>query len=150
MKLKLIQERVKDALDALEALARADCPVVVEDRGDVAAALAEALGRTALVALVQTPGFAVSSTASKIMVGTASVAVQFIERVLENRDRAGSATAQDCAECAAWALNMLPVEGVGVLAVRRLASAAVDAHAVAWTVELDVQTTLADPSTIDN
>lgn len=143
MKLKLIQERVVAALKAT-AYFDGKAEILAEDKGDPAAELKAAMLKTRCGILVQTPGFAVTSTASKVMVGTASIAVEAIEKVLENRSRHGL-TAQDMAEVAAWTLNMLPVPGVGVLACRSIESALTGDNLLSYTVILDVQTTLSNP-----
>lgn len=143
MKLKLIQERVVDALEQ-NAYFAGKTMIVAEDKGDVANKLQQSMMKTKCGILVQTPGFNVTSNASKIMVGNAPIAVQVLERVLENRVHGGP-TAQDMAEVAAWSLNMLPVEGVGVLVCKNISSEMLEGNVLAYTVNFDVQTTLSDP-----
>ena len=53
--------------------------------------------------------------------------------------------AQDAAEIAAWELNMLPVDGVGVMVVKELTSKLLDERTISYAVRLEVQTTLGDP-----
>lgn len=148
MKLLKIQEAVVAALGAVEWIAQRGIPVVAEDKGDVKKNLDAALLNAKRGILVQTPGLRVTSNASKVMVGVASVVVQAIERVLVGRDGAGGATAQDMAEVVAWNLNLLPVEGVGVLVVKNISSEMLGTDTLAYAVALDVQTTLGDP--LDN
>ena len=148
MKLLKIQEAVVAALGAVEWIAQRGIPVVAEDKGDVKKNLDAALLNAKRGILVQTPGLRVTSNASKVMVGVASVVVQAIERVLVGRDGAGGATAQDMAEVVAWNLNLLPVEGVGVLVVKNITSEMLKDGTLAYAVALDVQTTLGDP--LDN
>jgi len=148
MKLLKIQEAVVAALGAVEWIAQRGIPVVAEDKGDVKKNLDAALLNAKRGILVQTPGLRVTSNASKVMVCVASVVVQAIERVLVGRDGAGGATAQDMAEVVAWNLNLLPVEGVGVLVVKNISSEILGADTLAYAVALDVQTTLGDP--LDN
>jgi hypothetical protein len=52
------------------------------------------------------------------------------------------------AEVVAWNLNLLPVEGVGVLVVKNISSEMLGTDTLAYAVALDVQTTLGDP--LDN
>lgn len=148
MKLLKIQEAVVAALGEVEWIAQRGIPVVAEDKGDVKKNLDAALLNAKRGILVQTPGLRVTSNASKVMVGVASVVVQTIERVLVGRDGAGGATAQDMAEVVAWNLNLLPVEGVGVLVVKNISSEMLKDDTLAYAVALDVQTTLGDP--LDN
>lgn len=143
MKLKLIQDRIVDALEQ-NAYFAGKTKIVAEDKGDVANQLQQSMMKTKCGVLVQTPGFSVTSNASKVMVGTAAIAVQTLERVFENRAHNGP-TAQDMAEVAAWSLNMLPVEGVGVLVCRSISSEMLEGGVLAYTVNFDVQTTLSDP-----
>ena len=145
MKLLKIQEAVVAALDAVEWIAQRGIPVVAEDKGDVNARLDAALMNANRGILVQTPGIRVTSHASKVMVGVTSVVVQAIERVLVGRAGAGGATAQDMAEIVAWTLNLLPVDGVGVLVVKSISSEMLGADTLAYAVACDVQTTLGDP-----
>jgi hypothetical protein len=49
------------------------------------------------------------------------------------------------AEVVAWTLNLLPVEGVGVLVVKSISSEMLSADTLAYAVACDVQTTLGDP-----
>lgn len=146
MKLKLIQDRVVEALNKTGYF-DGKTKIVAEDKGDVANQLQQSMMKTKCGVLVQTPGFSVTSNASKVMVGTAAIAVQTLERVLENRAHNGP-TAQDMAEVAAWSLNMLPVEGVGVLVCKSISSEMLEGGVLAYTVNFDVQTTLSDP--LDN
>ena len=139
MKLLEIQEKVAEALRGCEALT--GIPVVVEDKGDVKKNLDAALLNAKRGILVQTPGLRVTSNASKVMVGVATVVVMAIQKVVTT----ASGTAQDAAEIAAWELNMLPVEGVGVLVVKEISSAMLDERAISYAVRLEVQTTLGNP-----
>jgi hypothetical protein len=142
MKLLEIQEKVAAALSAVEALA--GIPVVVEDKGGVIARLNAAIGQATRCLLVQTPGFKPTSTASKVMVGVATVVVV----AMQNIATTARGTAQDAAEIAAWELNMLPLDGVGVLVVKEISSALLDERTISYAVRLEVQTTLCDP--LDN
>ena len=142
MKLLKIQEKVAAALAGVEALR--GVPVVVEDKGDVKARLDAAIGQASRCILIQTPGFKSTSSASKVMVGTATVVVQAIQRIVTT----AKGTAQDMAEVAAWELNLLPVEGVGVLVVREISSNLLNDQTLAYAVRLEVQTTLGNP--LDN
>lgn len=146
MNLLAIQKRIAASLTGYEALGGAE--VVVEDQGDLDSRLRAAIGRTGCCILVQTPGFRVTSSASKTMVGIATVVVQAMESVPTGRAKCGR-TAQDLAEAAAWRLNMLHVEGVGVLVAKEISSKMLDDdRTLAYAVRLEVQTTLADP--LDN
>ena len=142
MKLLNIQEKVAAALAGVEALR--GVPVVVEDKGDVKARLDAAIGQASRCILIQTPRFKPTSNASKIMVGTATVVVQAIQKIVTT----AKGTAQDMAEVVAWELNLLPVEGVGVLVVREISSDLLNDQTLAYAVRLEVQTTLGDP--LDN
>lgn len=142
MKLLNIQEKVAAALAGVGALR--GVPVVVEDKGDVKARLDAAIGQASRCILIQTPAFKPTSNASKIMVGTATVVVQAIQKIVTTV----KGTAQDMAEVAAWELNLLPVEGVGVLVVREISSNLLNDQTLAYAVRLEVQTTLGDP--LDN
>lgn len=142
MKLLKIQEKVAAALGLVEALR--GVPVVVEDKGDVKARLEAAVAQASRCLLVQTPGFKATSSASKVMVGTATIVVQAIQKIVTT----AKSTAQDMAEVAAWELNLLPVEGVGVLVVREISSNLLNDQTLAYAVRLEVQTTLGDP--LDN
>ncbi len=142
MKLLEIQEKVAAALSAVEALK--GVPVIVEDNGDVKARLDAAIGQATRCILVQTPGFKPTSSASKVMVGTAQIVVMAIQRIVST----SHGTAQDMAEIAAWELNLLPVEGVGVLVCRDISSQVLNDQALAYSVRLEVQTTLGNP--LDN
>lgn len=142
MKLLKIQENVAAALGLVEAFK--GVPVVVEDKGDVKARLEAAVAQASRCLLVQTPGFKATSSASKVMVGTATVVVQAIQKIVTTV----KGTAQDMAEVAAWELNLLPVEGVGILVVREISSNLLNDQTLAYAVRLEVQTTLGDP--LDN
>lgn len=142
MKLLEIQEKVAAALSAVEALK--GVPVIVEDNGDVKARLDAAIGQATRCILVQTPGFKPTSSASKVMVGTAQIVVMAIQRIVST----SHGTAQDMAEIAAWELNLLPVEGVGVLVCRDISSQVLNDQALAYSVRLEIQTTLGNP--LDN
>ena len=144
MKLKLIQERIAEALEADARLCADGWRPVAEDQGDVSARLNAAIARTSRCLLIQTPGFDVTSSASKVMVGEAGVVVQAIEHIVESRSRGGM-TAQDAAELLAWTLNMLPLEGCGVLVCRRITSKMLDERTLAYAVTFGVQTTISDP-----
>ena len=139
MKLLHIQEKVAEALRGCEALT--GMPVVVEDKGDVTARLNAAIGQATRCLLVQTPGFKVTSTASKVMVGVATVVVMAIQKIVTT----ASGTAQDAAEIAAWELNMLPLDGIGVMVVKELTSALLDERTISYAVRLEVQATLGNP-----
>ena len=145
MKLLDIQEKVVAALEAVPYFADRAIPVVAEDKGDVKACLDAAIAQAKRCLLVQTPGFKVTSSASKVMVGVVSLVVQAIERLPVGRD--GSTTSQDMAEAAAWTLNMLPVEGSGVLVCRSIRSELLDDRTLSYAVAFDVEATLADPLT---
>ena len=142
MKLLEIQEKISAALSAVEALK--GVPVVVEDKGDVKARVDAAIGQATRCILVQTPGFKPTSSASKVMVGTAQAVVMAIQKIVTT----AKGTAQDMAEIAAWELNLLPVEGVGVLVCREISSQVLNDQALAYSVRLEVQTTLGNP--LDN
>lgn len=142
MKLLNIQEKVAAALAGVEALQ--GVPVVAEDKGDVKARLDAAIGQASRCILIQTPRFKPTSNASKIMVGTATVVVQAIQKIVTT----AKGTAQDMAEVVAWELNLLPVEGVGVLVVREISSDLLNDQTLAYAVRLEVQTTLGNP--LDN
>ena len=145
MKLLKTQKGVAKALREYEVLNGVD--VVVEDQGDMNARLDAAISRTGCGIIVQTPGFRVTSAASKVMVGIATVIVQAMESIPTGRAKCGL-TAQDMAEAAAWHLNMLHVEGVGVLAMKEITSKLLDERTLAYAARLEVQTTLGDP--LDN
>lgn len=142
MKLLEIQEKIASALSAVEALK--GVPVIVEDKGDVKSRVDAAIGQATRCILVQTPGFKPTSSASKVMVGTAKVVVMAIQKVVTT----AKGTAQDMAEIAAWELNLLPVEGVGVLVCREISSQLLNEQALAYSVRLEVQTSLGNP--LDN
>ena len=142
MKLLEIQEKVAAALSAVEALK--GVPVIVEDKGDVKSRVDIAIGQATRCILIQTPGFKPTSSASKVMVGTAQVVVMAIQKVVTT----AKGTAQDMAEIAAWELNLLPVEGVGVLVCREISSQLLNEQALAYSVRLEVQTSLGNP--LDN
>ena len=74
----------------------------------------------------------------------ATVVVQAIQKIVTTV----KGTAQDMAEVAAWELNLLPVEGVGVLVVREISSNLLNDQTLAYAVRLEVQTTLGNP--LDN
>ena len=142
MKLLYIQEKVAEALCSVKALE--GVPVVVEDKGDVKNRLDAAIGQATRCLLVQTPGFKVTSAASKTMVGVATVVVQALQKIATT----ARGTAQDIAEIVAWELNMLPIENAGVLVVRELTSEMLDERTISYAVRLEVQTTLGNP--LDN
>ena len=73
--------------------------------------------------------------------------LQAMESIPTGRAKCGR-TAQDMAEAAAWRLNMLHVEGAGVLVAKEISSKLLDDRTLAYAVRLEVQTTLADP--LDN
>lgn len=147
MKFKAVQSKIAAALEALPFFSQNAIPVIAEDKGDVAALLQAALQKARRGVLVQTPGFRVTSKASKVMVGDASVVVQALESFVVNRSHGGP-TAQDIAEVVAWSLNLLPVEGVGVLACQNIASELLDPQTLSYSVSFTVQTSLGDP--LDN
>ena len=70
--------------------------------------------------------------------------VQALESFAVNR-AAGGPTAQDMAEVVAWELNLLPVEGVGVLACQNIASDLLDPQTLYYSVSFTDQTSLGDP-----
>lgn len=142
MKLLKIQEKVAAALGLVEAFK--GVPVVVEDKGDVKARLEAAVAQASRCLLVQTPGFKATSSASKVMVGTATIVVQAIQKIVTT----AKSTAQDMAEIAAWELNLLAVEDVGVLVFREITSQLLNDQTLAYAVRLEVQTTLGNP--LDN
>ena len=148
MKLLEIQESIVKALGDVDYLASRAIPIVAEDEGDVSKRLSEALAKSKRGILVATPGFRVTSNASRVMVGVASVVVQAIERVAVSRF-GGGATAQDIAEVVAWRLNLLALDGVGVLVVKNISSETLSADTLAYSVALEVQTTLGDPEAND-
>lgn len=142
MKLLKIQEKVAAALGLVEALR--GVPVVVEDKGDVKARLEAAVAQASRCLLVQTPGFKATSSASKVMVGTATIVVQAIQKIVTT----AKSTAQDMAEIVAWELNLLAVEGVGTIVFREITSQLLNDQTLAYAVRLEVQTTLGNP--LDN
>ena len=142
MKLLKIQEKVAAALGLVEAFK--GVPVVVEDKGDVKARLEAAVAQAARCLLVQTPGFKATSSASKVMVGTATIVVQTIQKIVTT----AKSTAQDMAEIVAWELNLLAVEGVGTIVFREITSQLLNDQTLAYAVRLEVQTTLGNP--LDN
>lgn len=142
MKLLKIQEKVAAALVLVEAFK--GVPVIVEDKGDVKARLDAAVAQASRCLLVQTPGFKATSSASKVIVGTATVVVQAIQRIVTK----AKGTAQDMAEVAAWELNLLALEGVGVLVFKEITSQLLNDQTLAYAVRLEVQTTLGNP--LDN
>jgi len=145
MKLKLVQDRIVKALEADEWFRKFAIPVVAEDQGDVSAMLQAALVKARRGVLVQTTGFTASSSASKVMVGEAAVAVQALERIPENRKNGGP-SAQDIAEVVAWRLNLLPLDGVGTLVFRKIESDMLDdGRTLSYVATFAVQTTLGNP-----
>ena len=146
MKLLKIQERVADALKGIDALQ--GVPVVVEDKGDVKARMDAAIAQTKRCILVQTPGIRFTSAASKVMVGVATVVVQAIEKLVVGRSDGVRQTAQDMAEIAAWELNLLPCDGVGVLVAKDISSEMLGDSSLSYALRLEVQTTVGDP--LDN
>ena len=142
MKLLKIQEKVAAALGLVEAFK--GVPVVVEDKGDVKARVEAAVAQAARCLLVQTPGFKATSSASKVMVGTATIVVQTIQKIVTT----AKSTAQDMAEIVAWELNLLAVEGVGTIVFREITSQLLNDQTLAYAVRLEVQTTLGNP--LDN
>lgn len=142
MKLLEIQEKIASALSAVEALK--GVPVIVEDKGDVKSRVDTAIGQATRCILIQTPGFKPTSSASKVMVGTAQAVVMAIQKIVTT----AKGTAQDLAEIVAWELNLLPVEGVGVLVCREISSQVLNDQALAYSVRLEVQTSLGNP--LDN
>lgn len=143
MKLLKIQERVADALKGIDALQ--GVPVVVEDKGDVKARLDAAVAQAKRCLLVQTPGLRVTSAASKVMVGIATVVVQAIEKLAVGRGDGAHHTAQDMAEIAAWELNLMPCDGVGTLVAKEISSEILGDSSLSYALRLEVQTTLGDP-----
>lgn len=146
MKLLKIQESIADALKGIDALQ--GVPVVVEDKGDVKARMDAAIAQTKRCILVQTPGIRITSAASKVMVGVATVVVQAIEKLVVGRCDGIRHTAQDMAEIAAWHLNLLPCDGVGVLVAKDISSELLGDSSLSYALRLEVQTTLGDP--LDN
>ena len=142
MKLLKIQEKVAAALGLVEAFK--GVPVVVEDKGDVKARLEAAVAQASRCLLVQTPGFKATSSASKVMVGTATIVVQAIQKIVTT----AKSTAQDMAGIVAWELNLLAVEGVGTIVFREITSQLLNDQTLAYAVRLEVQTTLGNP--LDN
>lgn len=142
MKLLKIQEKVAAALGLVEAFK--GVPVVVEDKGDVKARLEAAVAQASRCLLVQTPGFKATSSASKVVVGTATIVVQAIQKIVTT----AKSTAQDMAEIVAWELNLLAVEGVGTIVFREITSQLLNDQTLAYAVRLEVQTTLGNP--LDN
>lgn len=142
MKLLKIQEKVAAALGGIKAFN--GVPVVVEDKGDIKARLDAAVAQESRCLLVQTPGFKATSSASKVIVGTAPVIVQAVQRIVTT----AKSTAQDMAEIVAWELNLLAVEGVGTIAFREITSQLLNDQTLAYAVRFEVQTTLGDP--LDN
>ncbi|MBQ6340427.1 MAG: hypothetical protein IJI36_14905 [Kiritimatiellae bacterium] len=142
MKLLKIQEKVAAALGGIKAFN--GVPVVVEDKGDIKARLDAAVAQASRCLLVQTPGFKATSSASKVIVGTAPVIVQAVQRIVTT----AKSTAQDMAEIVAWELNLLAVEGVGTIAFREITSQLLNDQTLAYAVRFEVQTTLGDP--LDN
>ena len=142
MKLLKIQEKVAAALGLVEAFK--GVPVVVEAKGDVKARLEAAVAQASRCLLVQTPGFKATSSASKVMVGTATIVVQAIQKIVTT----AKSTAQDMAEIVAWELNLLAVEGVGTIVFREITSQLLNDQTLAYAVRLEVQTTLGNP--LDN
>ena len=142
MKLLNIQEKVAAALAGVEAFK--GVPVVVEDKGDVKARLEAAVAQASRCLLVQTPGFKATSSASKVMVGTATIVGQAIQKIVTT----AKSTAQDMAEIVAWELNLLAVEGVGTIVFREITSQLLNDQTLAYAVRLEVQTTLGNP--LDN
>ncbi len=145
MKLLEIQEKVVAALVGTPYFAERCVPVIAEDKGDVSKRLEAEIAETDRCILVQTPGFKVTSSASKVMVGMVSLVVQAIERIQDSREQDDGATAQDMAEVAAWELNMLAVEGSGVLVCRSISSAMLNDKTLSYAVAFDVEATLGDP-----
>lgn len=141
MKLKLIQTQIVKALEADAVLKSNGYVPLAEDEGDISARLNTAIAKTRRTLLVQTPSFDVTSAASKVMVGDATVVVQAIERFVESRAKGGM-TSQDAAERLAWVLNMLPLDGCGVLVVKRISSGLLDDNTLSYAVSFGVQTTL--------
>ena len=145
MKMKLIQVKVAELLREDPWLSGHGYAPLCEDLGDVQSQLEQNLQRLKCGLLVQTPGFDVSSKASKVMVGNARITVRAVENVVDNRRRPDCGTAQDAAEAAAWALNLASVPGVGTLVVKSVDSSLPDQRTLAYDVRLEVQTTLAGP-----
>ena len=63
--------------------------------------------------------------------------VQALESFAVNR-AAGGPTAQDMAEVVAWELNLLPVEGVGVLVCQNVASDLLDPQTLSYSVSFTI------------
>ena len=145
MKLLEIQEKVVAALEDTPYFAERGVPVLAEDKGDVSKRLEAEIAETDRCILVQTPGFKVTSAASKVMVGVVSLVVQAIERIQDSREPEGGATAQDMAEVAAWRLNMLAVEGSGVLVCRSITSTMLNDKTLSYAVAFDVEAAIGDP-----
>lgn len=145
MKLLEIQEKVVAALEGTPYFTENGVPVLAEDKGDVSRRLEAEIAETDRCILVQTPGFKVTSSASKVMVGMVSLVVQAIERLQDSRELEDGATAQDMAEVIAWQLNMLAVEGSGVLVCRSISSSMLNDKTLSYAVAFDVEATLGDP-----
>lgn len=145
MKLLDIQEKVVSLLESAPYFSGRRLPVIAEDRGDVLKRLDAAIARAKKCILVQTPGFKITSSASKVMVGVVSLVVQCIERLPTGRQGDG-ATAQDMAEVVAWTLNLQPVDGAGVLVARSIQGEELDDTTLSYAVVFEVEAALGDPT----
>lgn len=148
MQLKDIQDKIAAALAEVEWIAGKGIEPIAEDSGDVVNVLATRIAKCGSAILVGSCRFEPESKASKVTVGKASVVIQCLERVIENRAQADYATSLDIAEVVHWSLNMLAIEGVGCLVSRSIVPTVVDAHTISHDVTVEVQTTLGNP--LDN
>ena len=140
-----LQTSVADALNDVEALVQGGCKAFAEDTRTVYNEADQwvAGGKVALV--VVTPDMSRNGDAADGIPAETQLLVQCSEKPAAARVQPGVMTALDAAEIAAWELNMLPVEGVGVLVAKEISSALLDERTISYAVRLEVQTTLGDP-----
>ena len=117
--LRTVERELADAIAALQGFETT--PVLIEDKGDISAELAEAIGKTSLAVVVGFGGFTDESPDFPTPLGTLNLRVTLFETPETNRALAGRPTLSVAAEAIASGLKLLPTTP-GRLVLERIES----------------------------
>lgn len=109
-----VAEDIADSIrDAAGVQGRGDVSVIVEDKGDIDALVAEALGSVGLCVIVGVTGFTRRAQSGPVITGTLDFEFRVVETPAVNRTEQGFVTAQQMAEWLARNLHWRTWEGMG-------------------------------------
>ena len=142
MAFETLHEETAGALAKDPFLAERKVEILLEDKGDVTAAIKSAIARMGICAIVAMPGAKAQSENARAVTAMAEITVQVLENPLMNRQRANACSAGSAARRIAAALNLLRFPGGETLVFTEITSGALDKDTLVFSVYFKALTTL--------